>query len=338
MIVLGIESTAHTFGVGIVQDKEPIILADARVNYVPEKGGIHPRESSRFLASRAGEVVEQALSEANISPKEIDAIAVALGPGLGPCLRVGATAARALASYLSKPLVPVNHSVAHIEIGILLTKSSDPVVVYLAGGNTMIVAYNEGRYRVFGETLDIALGNLIDVLARELGLGPPYVVKGVHVVDKCAEQGKKLLDIPYVVKGQDASFSGILTAALKLYRDLGSRKDYTVEDICYTVREIAYSMVVEVAERALAHTGKKEILLVGGVTASRFLQEKFRTMAKYHGVEVKVVPPKYAVDNGVMIAWTGLLAYKHGITIPVEKAVVRQRWRLDEVDIPWRKN
>ena len=338
MIVLGIESTAHTFGVGIVQDKEPIILADVRVNYTPEKGGIHPRESSRFLASKAGEVIDQALSKANISPKEIDAIAVALGPGLGPCLRVGATAARALASYLSKPLVPVNHSVAHIEIGLLLTKAKDPVVVYLAGGNTMIVAYNEGRYRIFGETLDIALGNLIDVLARELGLGPPYVVKGTHVIDKCAENGHKfLVDIPYVVKGQDVSFSGILTAALRLYKKLSETSDYTLEDICYTVREIAYSMVVEVAERALAHTGKKEILLVGGVAASRALQEKFKTMAKYHGVEVKVVPPEYAVDNGVMIAWTGLLAYKHGITIPIDKAIVRQRWRLDEVDIPWRK-
>ncbi len=339
MIVLGIESTAHTFGVGIVQDKEPIILADARVDYIPEKGGIHPRESSRFLASKAGEVIDQALSQANISPKEIDAIAVALGPGLGPCLRVGATAARALASYLSKPLVPVNHSVAHIEIGLLLTKAKDPVVVYLAGGNTMIVAYNEGRYRIFGETLDIALGNLIDVLARELGLGPPYVVKGTHVIDKCAENGRKLLtDIPYVVKGQDVSFSGILTAALRLYKKLSENSDYTLEDICYTVREIAYSMVVEVAERALAHTGKKEILLVGGVAASRTLQEKFKAMARYHGAEVKVVPPKYAVDNGVMIAWTGLLAYKHGVTIPIDKAIVRQRWRLDEVDIPWRKH
>ncbi len=338
MIVLGIESTAHTFGVGIVQDKEPYILADARADYVPEKGGIHPRESSRFLASMAGKVLDEALNEAGIKPSEIDAIAVALGPGLGPCLRVGATVARTLSVYLSKPLVPVNHSVAHIEIGLLLTGSKDPVVVYLAGGNTMIVAYNEGKYRVFGETLDIALGNLIDVFAREVGLGPPYVVKGVHVVDRCAEKGGKLLDIPYTVKGQDVSFSGILTAALRLYKKLRTSKtDYTLNDICYTVREIAYSMIVEVAERAIAHTGKKEILLVGGVAASKALQEKFKVMAKYYNVEVKVVPPKYAVDNGVMIAWTGLLAFKHGVTIDPEKAVVRQRWRLDEVDIPWRK-
>ncbi len=332
MIILGIESTAHTFGVGIVRDKDPFILADVRANYVPKEGGIHPREASRFFATKAHEVIKQALEQARISINDINAIAVALGPGLGPCLRVGATIARALASFFNKPLVPVNHSVAHVEIGLKLTGARDPVIVYLAGGNTMIIAFNDKRYRVFGETLDIALGNLIDVFAREVGLAPPYVRKGVHVVDECADKGSKLLDLPYIVKGQDVSFSGLLTAALKHYKT----GKYRLEDICYTLREIAYSMVVEVSERALAHTSKNEVLLVGGVAASRRLQEKFKLMAKIYDASVHVVPPRYAVDNGVMIAWTGLLAYKHGVVIPVEKAVVRQRWRLDEVEIPWR--
>ncbi len=332
MIILGIESTAHTFGVGIVQDKDPFILADARANYVPKEGGIHPREASRFFATKAHEVIRDALNQAKITIYDIDAIAVTIGPGLGPCLRVGATVARALAAYFDKPLVPVNHSVAHVEIGLKLTGARDPVVVYLAGGNTMIIAFNDGRYRVFGETLDIALGNLIDVFAREVGLAPPYVKKGVHVVDECGDKGSKLLDLPYIVKGQDVSFSGLLTAALKYYNS----GKYRLEDICYTLREIAYSMVVEVSERALAHTGKNEVLLVGGVAASKRLQEKFNSMAKIYDAKVYVVPPRYAVDNGVMIAWTGLLAYKHGITIPIEKAVVKQRWRLDEVEIPWR--
>ena len=329
-LVLGIESTAHTFGVGIVNESE--IVADVRYKYEPEKGGIHPREAALYFISVGPKAIAEALRIAQVSVRNLAAVAVALGPGLGPCLRVGATFARAMSAYFRKPLVPVNHAVAHIEVGKLITGVKDPLVVYLSGGNTLIAAFSEGRYRVFGETLDIALGNFMDTFVREVGLAPPYVVNGVHQLDRCAEGGKELIDLPYVVKGQDVSFSGLLTAALKAVK-----KGHVLEDVCYTVREIAYSAIVEVAERALAHTGKREMLVVGGVAASKYLREKFEVMAKLRNVELAIVPPKYAVDNGVMIAWTGLLAFKSNITVEPEKAYVRQRWRLDEVDIPWIK-
>lgn len=328
VIVLGVESTAHTFGVGIVSD-EPRILADSRFNYIPEKGGIHPREAADNFIKNAPKVLKEALTQANLDIEAVDAVAVALGPGLGPCLRVGATVARALAAYYGKPLIPVNHAVAHIEIGKMLTGARDPLVVYISGGNTVITALHGGRYRVFGETLDIALGNFMDTLVRELGLAPPYVVGGVHALDRCSEGGK-FVDLPYVVKGQDTSYSGLLTAALKAYRS-GVR----VEDVCFSAREIAYSSLVEVAERGVAQLGKKEILLVGGVAASKYLVEKFRAMAEYRNLRIYVVPPKYAVDNGVMIAWTGLQLFKKGVTVEPERAVVRQRWRLDGVDVCW---
>jgi len=241
---------------------------------------------------------------------------------------------RALASYFRKPLVPVNHAVAHVEIGKLLTGTKDPLIVYLSGGNTIISAYEEGRYRVFGETLDIALGNFLDTFVREVGLAPPYVVGGKHQIDLCAEGGRDFIEFPYVVKGQDVSFSGLLTAALKAYSSSKGR----LPDICYSVREIAYSAIVEVAERGISQTGKKEVLLVGGVAASSVLRKKFENMAVDRGVKVYVVPPKYAVDNGVMIAWTGLLLFKEGVTVPIEKSYVRQRWRLDEVEVLWMKN
>lgn len=332
MIILGIESTAHTFGVGIVSDDERFIYADARTSYVPERGGIHPRESSRYLASKAHEVIREALDEAGLSIRDIDAIAFSQGPGMGPVLRVGASIARALALYYEKPLVPVNHAVAHIEIGLKITGARDPVIVYLSGGNSAIIAYVEKRYRVFGETLDIALGNLLDTFAREAGLGPPYVVEGMHVVDKCAEEGKELVEeIPYVVKGQDLSFSGILTASLRAIK-----RGHRLGDVCYTLREIAYSMVAEVSERCLAHTKKREVMIVGGVAASPVLREKMSTITKRRGASLFIVPPKYAVDNGVMIAWTGLLAYRSGATIDPRNSFVRPRWRVDEVDIIWR--
>lgn len=333
MIIVGIESTAHTFGIGVVRDNEEnFILADERVKYEPKEGGIHPREVSRFFAEKGPDVLKKVFEKSGIDPKNLDAIAVALGPGMGPCLRVGATIARAIASYLDKPLIPVNHAVAHIEIGIKLTKLRDPVIVYLSGGNTAVVALVNKRYRVFGETLDIALGNLLDSFARDVGLAPPYVVNGMHVVDRCAEKGSKILkDFPYVVRGQDVSFSGLYTVAIKAFK-----KGEDIHDICLTLREIAYNSMLEVAARALMHTKKREIMVVGGVAASPVLREKLKMLAERYSVDLGIVPPSYAVDNGVMIAWTGLLMYRVGITVEPKKAVVNQRWRVDEVDIVWR--
>jgi N6-L-threonylcarbamoyladenine synthase len=333
VIIVGIESTAHTFGIGVVRDNgENFILADERVKYEPKEGGIHPREVSRFFAEKGPDVLKKVFEKSGIDPKNLDAIAVALGPGMGPCLRVGATIARAIASYLDKPLIPVNHAVAHIEIGIKLTKLRDPVIVYLSGGNTAVVALVNKRYRVFGETLDIALGNLLDSFARDVGLAPPYVVNGMHVVDRCAEKGSKILkDFPYVVRGQDVSFSGLYTVAIKAFK-----KGEDIHDICLTLREIAYNSMLEVAARALMHTKKREIMVVGGVAASPVLREKLKMLAERYSVDLGIVPPSYAVDNGVMIAWTGLLMYRVGITVEPKKAVVNQRWRVDEVDIVWR--
>lgn len=333
MIILGIESTAHTFGVGIISDNDDnFILADVRTKYEPKEGGIHPREASRFFIEHGPNTIRKALKESRIELKNLDGIAVALGPGLGPCLRVGATIARALSSFLKKPLIPVNHAVAHIEIGLKLTNLKDPVIVYLSGGNTAIVALVNKRYRVFGETLDIALGNLLDSFARDVGLAPPYIINGVHVVDSCAEKGYKLVNgLPYVVRGQDVSFSGLYTAAIRAYK-----RGEDLHNICLTLREIAYNSILEVAARALMHTKKRELMVVGGVAASPILRQKLEMLAQKYGINLGIVPPSYAVDNGVMIAWTGLLMYKVGITVEPKKAMINQRWRVDEVDIIWR--
>ncbi len=329
MKVLGIESTAHTFGVGIASDEEPYILANEFHTYVPEKGGIHPREAARHHAEWAPKLLKRALEKAGISIDEVDAIAYSAGPGLGPCLRTGAVVARALAAKFSKPLVPVNHSLAHIEIARLFTGFQRPLAIYVSGGSTMIAAPSKGRYRVYGETLDIGLGNLLDTFARETELGPPFVKGGVHVVELCSEGAEEPELLPYSVQGSDLSFSGLLTAALKEWRK-GKRAE-----VCYGLWEIAYDMVVETAERALAHTRLKEVVLVGGVAGSKRLQEKVRIMSSYHDAEYKPIPYEYARDNGAMIAWTGLLLYKHNIIVKPIEAKVFQRWRLDEVPVPW---
>lgn len=331
-ICLGIESTADDFSVGVVSF-EGEVLANVIDAFASESGGIHPREASRHHGEVAKEVISKAFQESGISPRQIAIVAFSQGPGLGPCLRAGATAARALASYLAVPLVGVNHCVAHIEIGKLETGATDPITLYVSGGNTIISAFDAGHYRVFGETLDIAVGNCIDVFAREAGLRQGEGMPFGAIVEKLAKKGRRLVDLPYSVKGMDLSFSGLLTAAIGLHR--GGK--YRLKDLCYSLQETAFSMLSEVTERALAHTEKREILLTGGVGANERLQAMLRAISEEHGSIFCVVPKQYALDNGAMIAWTGILSYKHGVTTPIENSLVRLKWRLEEVNAPWVK-
>jgi len=329
---LGVESTADDFGVGISTFKGEI-LANASSSYIPIEGGIHPREAARHHAEVADRVLDEALSGAGIKPRDLAIIAFSQGPGLGPCLRTGATVARALASYLCVPLVGVNHSIAHIEIGKLKTAARDPVTLYVSGGNTIVSAFDSGRYRVFGETLDIALGNCLDVFAREAGLKHKKGVPLGAALEQLAANGKKLLSLPYTVKGMDISLSGLLTAATNLLH----KGECKLEDLCYSLQENAFSMVAEVTERALAHTEKKEVLLTGGVAANKRLQSMLKVIAEEHDAKFNVVPKDFATDNGAMIAWTGVLAYTHGVVTPIDESFVKLRWRLEKVDVPWVK-
>lgn len=323
MIVLGIECTAHTFGVGIVNSKGEI-LADQRAQYRPKEGGIRPREAAQMMCEKGADVIASALKEAGLTMTDIAAIAFSIGPGMGPCLRTGAIAARYLAKKHGKPLVGVNHCIAHIEIGKLLHHLQDPLVVYLSGANTQIIALAKGRYRVFGETLDIGLGNLLDSWGRAVGIPFPAGPK----IEELAKKGKNFIELPYTVKGSDLTFSGLYTAAVK------AAEEHPLEDVAYSLQEVAFTMTAEVAERALAHTEKKEVLLVGGVAANKRLQEIMRAMAEEHGASFHVVPMKHAADNGVMIAWTGLLMYRAGLTTPIDETV-NPRFRTDQVDVCW---
>src|SRR5512139_3874851 len=286
-LCLGIESSADDFGVGIATFGGKI-LANVSDSYIPTEGGIHPREAARHHAEVADKVLKNALHNADKKPSELACIAFSQGPGLGPSLRTGATVARALAAYLNIPLVGVNHSVAHIEIGKLQTGAKDPVTLYVSGGNTMVTAYESGRYRVFGETLDIALGNCLDVFAREAGIKPEKGLPLGASIEQLGDKGEKLISLPYVVKGMDLSLSGLLTAATTVLQKGNCR----LEDLCYSLQEHAFSMVTEVTERALAHTEKKEVLLTGGVAANKRLQAMLKVIAEEHDARFDVVPQR----------------------------------------------
>lgn len=327
MIVLGIEGTAHTVGVGIV-DEEANILANVMKMYRSEKGGIHPREAANHHAEHVVNVIRRALESAGLAFKDIDLVCFSQGPGLGPCLRTVATAARALSLSLGVPIMGVNHCIAHLEIGVATTDASDPVLLYASGGNTQIIAFANGRYRIFGETLDIGIGNMLDKLGRELGLGYYAGPK----IETLARGGTRLLQLPYSVKGMDMSFSGILTAALQHYRS-GAR----LEDICYSVQETCFAMLTEVTERAMAHVEKEEVLLGGGVVQNMRLREMVSIMAEERGAKMFVPIPQLCVDNGAMIAWTGLLMYRAGERMEIEDTRVEQRFRTDQVEVSWRR-
>jgi universal protein Kae1 len=328
--ILGIESTADDFSVGIAS-YEGNILANIISVFVSGEGGIHPREAARHHAGVAAKVIEEAIEKAGIRIGQIEAVAFSQGPGLGPCLRTGATAARTLACYLQIPLVGVNHQLAHIEIGKLTTGAKDPVTLYVSGGSTIVTAFEGRRNRILGETLDIAIGNCLDVFAREAGLrqrpGAPFGA----LVEELAGRGKTFIQLPYTIKGMDLSFSGLLTAVTELLAKGQSK----IEDLCFSLQEVSFSMLSEVTERALAHTEKSELLLTGGVAANKRLQNMLKLIAEEHNARFSVVAKEYALDNGAMIAWAGLLAYKHGSKLPLQKSLVRPKWRLDEVQVPW---
>lgn len=283
-----------------------------------------PHEAKTHHEKVSNKILVKALKEANLDFQDIDIIAYSCGPGLPPTLLFTANFSIEIAERYNKILIPVNHGIAHIEIGKLKTGSKDPVIVYLSGGHTSIVAFVEGRYRIFGETEDIPIGNALDIVARELGLLMP----GGPQIEKLAEKGK-YIELPYVVKGMDLSFSGIVTAATKKYKE-GIPK----ADICYSMQETCFSMLTEVTERALAHTGKKEVLLVGGVAANKRLQKMLTQMCKDRDAKIYVVPSEYSGDHGAQIAWTGILAYKSGWKADFTDKI-KPNWRIDEVEITW---
>jgi len=329
MLCLGIESTAHTFSCSVVElsNSHGKILSDVRSVYKPPEGsGIHPREASRHHAEQSTSVLSDALKNAKIELDEIDAIAYSAGPGLGPCLRVGAVVARCLAGYHKKPIVPVNHAIGHLELGMLLTGAKDPLILLVSGGHCMILAFSNNRWRVFGETLDITVGQLLDQFGRAVGFASPCGAR----IEELASKSNNYLRLPYTVKGNDVSYSGLLTAAKKAV------SNNRLEDVCFSLQETAFAMLAEATERALAFCNKKELLVVGGVAANKRLSSMLKDVCNRQKTKFFVTPINYAGDCGAQIAWSGMLEFIAGIKTNVENAFVRQSWRLDTVDVTWR--
>jgi len=343
MVILGIESTAHTFGIGLVKDGK--VLCNVKKTYTTEKGGIIPIEAAKHHEENWKGVYLESLIQAKIKETEIDAIAFSQGPGLSPCLLVGLKKAKELSEKLGVPLVPINHCIAHLEIG-KTTGARDPVMLYVSGANTQIIAYASGKYRIFGETLDLGVGNFIDSFGRYAGIGFP----AGPAIEELAKKSKNYIELPYKVKGMDIALSGMLTNLCQKLEKQNTqgrtpkniqKNIFTrgIEDLAYSMQETVFAMLVETAERALAHTGKTELLLGGGVACNLRLQEMCRIMCKERGAKLFVPEKSLLVDQGAMIAFTGEILLNNGDYIKgknIDKIDISPRQRTDQVEIKYK--
>ena len=349
MIALGLEGSANKLGVGLIlhpaKGGPAQILSNIRHTFISPPGeGFLPKDTAKHHRSWVIQLVQQAIVQAGLSVADIDCICYTKGPGMGAPLQSVAIAARTLSLLWDKKLIGVNHCVGHIEMGREITGATNPVVLYVSGGNTQVIAYSTQRYRIFGETLDIAVGNCLDRFARTLAISndpaPGYNI------EQLAKKGKVLLDLPYAVKGMDCSFSGILARVDELaaqmkrgeLRDLVTGDAVTPEDLCFSLQETVFAMLVEITERAMAHVGSNQVLIVGGVGCNERVQEMMGIMAKDRGGSVYATDERFCIDNGIMIAHAGLLAFRTGFETPFEDSTCTQRFRTDDVWVQWRND
>lgn len=324
-LCLGIESTAHTLGIGIVGSGR--VLANAKHMYRPPLGqGIIPRNAADHHSDHFSSVLQQALEASKCTLKEIDLFAFSQGPGIGQCLRVSCAGAKFLAASQNKPLLGINHCHAHMEISRGLLRMKDPLYVYVSGANTQLIAENEwrqgkgARFSVLGETLDMGLGNLFDVFAREAKIHPAH---GGEVA-RLAASGR-YFPLPYTVKGMNFAFAGLLTSAI---RSIGKEK---TEDIACSLMETSFAEICEAAERALCLTGKREVAVCGGVAQNARFCEMLSKVCKGHKAAFGAVAPEFNADNGAMIAYTALSEWKRGKREKMDALKPNGYWRIDEV-------
>ena len=367
LLALGCEGSANKLGVGIIRhasaataQTSPEILANVRHTFVSPPGtGFLPKDTAHHHRTHFVPLVLAALRAAGLTPaqaaSQLSCVCYTRGPGMGAPLAGVAVAARTLSLlWGGVPLVGVNHCVGHIEMGRAVTRAQDPVVLYVSGGNTQVIAYAARRYRILGEALDIAVGNCLDRFARTLGLSnDPAPGYNIELMARRAAANParppRLLDLPYTVKGMDCSFSGVLASVDALAERMRNGKGpvgddgqdcdsapITPEELCFSLQETVFAMLVEITERAMAHVGSNQVLIVGGVGCNERLQEMMGAMAAERGGSVHATDERFCIDNGIMIAHAGLLAYGTGFRTALENSTCTQRFRTDDVYVGWR--
>ncbi|MFP4402154.1 MAG: tRNA (adenosine(37)-N6)-threonylcarbamoyltransferase complex transferase subunit TsaD [Candidatus Nanoarchaeia archaeon] len=345
MLVLGIENTAHTFGIGVIDSEQKKVLINVKNVYTSQDSGMDPRELTQYHVSNFNATLNDAiekLENLNYSLQDISLISFSQGPGIGNSLKIGALVAKTLSKLLNIPIVGVNHIQSHYEIGKMVSGFENPLFVNITGVNSQVAGKNSNdEYVVYGETEDVGLGNCLDACARVMGLGFP----GGPIIDNYAQHGQVLFQLPYTIKGMNVAFSGIVNFVKQKIREFEQRdglvncskdkqiqytsKEQLIYDLSFSLIEVTFAMIQEVAKRALCYTEKKELVLVGGVASSKRFCEMTDDMCKSIGVQYTTTPLDLCMDNGAMIAWLGFLR-ENISTFNISKCTPQPYIRVDE--------
>ena len=301
-LIMAIESSCDETACAIVKGGREVIanVVASQIKIHEEYGGVIPEIAAREHLEAINVVIDETFKQAEVKGNDITAFAGTAGPGLVGCLLVGLNAAKTLALAYDKPFIGVNHLNAHLAANFIDTNLEPPFVALLvSGGHTQIIKVDSFTdMEIIGETIDDAVGEAYDKVARLIGL--PY--PGGPKLDKLAQEGNPhAFKLPEArVGGYDFSFSGLKTAVLRLVKSFDG-KEMPVKDICASFQECVSSTLLKKVKHALQETGYKQIVLAGGVAANSEIRRKIFNL-KNEGYEVYAPIMKYCTDNASMVA------------------------------------
>ena len=335
MRVLGIESSCDETGIALY-DSEKGLLAHALYSQIAlhaEYGGVVPELASRDHIRKTLPLINEVLTEANLTRADIDAVAYTAGPGLVGALLVGSAIGRSIAWALDVPALPINHMEGHLLSPLL--EDNPPafpfVSLLVSGGHTLLIdVQGVGQYELLGESIDDAVGEAFDKTAKMLGLSYP----GGPILAALAEQGivdKYTFPRPMTNRpGLDFSFSGLKTFAMNTWRD-SAQTNQDQADVALAFQTAAVETLALKCKRALKQTGRRTLVVAGGVSANKALRARLDAMANIH---VYYPRPDFCSDNGAMIAFAGAMRQSAMTKQAVPTFSARPRWPLDELSPP----
>lgn len=315
MYILGIESSCDETSAAIVKNgtEEIATVISSQIDIHKEYGGVVPEIASRHHVKNITIVLEECLTKANMKMEDIDAIAITYGPGLIGSLLIGLEAAKTLAFIYHKPLIPVHHIAGHIYANSLVEELKFPLLaVVVSGGHTELIEM-KGHYQFqkLGGTLDDAIGECYDKVARVLGLEYP----GGPKIDKLAKLGKNTYDLPVPLNDDsyNFSFSGLKSAVINLvHKEEQKGKKINKEDLAASFQNVAVKSITTKIKKAIIEKKMKTVIIAGGVAANQVLREEIKKVTDELNVKLSIPPIQYCTDNATMIAAAGYYAYLDG--------------------------
>lgn len=313
--ILGIESSCDETSVSIVKNgtQEIATVISTQIDVHSYYGGVVPEIASRQHVKVITMILEECLTKASMTMDDIDAIACTYGPGLIGSLLIGIEAAKTLSFVYNKPLVPVHHIAGHIYASSLVKQLSFPVLaLVVSGGHTELIEMKDHyQFEKLGGTLDDAIGECYDKVARVIGLEYP----GGPKLDKLASLGKKTYSLPVPLKDNsyNFSFSGLKSAVINLAHKTKQRNEkLNKEDLACSFQSVAIESIINKTKKALLDKDIKQLIVAGGVAANSGLRNEVEKLGKELEVDVTIPPFKFCTDNATMIAAAGYYAYKLG--------------------------